>query len=124
MTLTATRSLTEVVTRQVLPAILFVLCSCAAPKFTSRDNFDDLLHRLVGRDLRKLETVSYGLAFKGSIIDSRSLPNGNIENIYRLNYQSGQPRKYCVYGLEFNPNDKIVLRTEIISGEDACVIPT
>jgi hypothetical protein len=103
-----------------LPALLF---GCASAAITPRQNFDGMLRSFVGIDLRKVEGVSTSLGYRGLLLQSRILPNGNKENFYRLPYQTGEPPQQCTYILEINPETQKVVSVKIASGENACIIP-
>ena len=94
------------------------------PDITPRQNFDEILADLVGKNLSKHEVILGNLADKRGIRESKTLANGNIENYYALEFRDrANPDLECVYAVEYNPKTKLVISTRIHSGAEACFIP-
>jgi hypothetical protein len=103
--------------------LLLSLTSCYYPKVTGRQNFDGILHGLIGSDLRQFEGYPFKLGYKGNLVRSQPLSNGNVENYYRLPYKVGKPPEQCTYVLEITPATQRVTAVRIDTGEKACIIP-
>lgn len=91
--------------------ISVVLSSCAT--ISPHENFKDALYGSVGQSLDN--KPDYLWPHERDLIDSKALPNGNIENRY-------QYLRSCVYIFEIDPNTRTIVGAGFEGSEKDCVI--
>ncbi len=78
------------------------------------ENFKAHLYQTVGQSLD--EIPSYQWPFEKDLIDSKVLPNGNIENKYK------HYRENCFYIFEIDPKTRKIVGARFEGKETDCVI--
>jgi hypothetical protein len=104
--------------RTMVLAMLLGGCSYN-PRITVRENFDQTLNGMVGRDFRNFENTDFRLGYKRDLIRSHILENGHLENYYSLPYEGTK----CVYVLEIDPQTHIIQEVRIDGDPTYCIIP-
>ena len=101
----------------------FLQSGCAYPTITPRQNFDEGLAALVGKNLSEHENQPGYMESKDRLIRSEPLPNGNVRNFYKQLFRARNVPFECIYVLEYDPKTNIVVSTRIDSGAEACFTP-
>jgi len=93
--------------------ISLLVLGCAFWAGSPHENFKEALHGKIGRNIDNVPP--YALGHKTELIDSKVLPNGNIENKYK---HSGT----CIYFFEIDPKTRIIVNTRFEGKESDCTI--
>jgi hypothetical protein len=97
----------------VTVAAIIMMNSCAFFAGSPHDNFKAHLYHTIGINIDSIPY--YQMPSKQSLISSRELPNGNIENKY-------MHRGTCVYFIELDPKTRIIVGARFEGSESDCVV--
>ena len=93
--------------------ILIVTVALGCAGITPHENFMDSLKNAIGRSLDN--KPSYLWPHEEDLIDSKTLPNGNIENRYKY-------LRTCKYIFEIDPKTRTIVAARFEGKESDCVI--
>lgn len=98
-------------------AVVVVLgCTTVTP----HENFVNMLNRQVGENWTWLRT-HHQFPAEETLINSRELPNGNVEKKYKNTWGFGRKRT-CISIYEIDPKTEIIVRVGFEGTEEDCVI--
>ncbi|MCL2761516.1 MAG: hypothetical protein FWD70_07725 [Desulfuromonadales bacterium] len=90
-----------------------ILSGCVFWAGSPHDNFVEILNSKIGKNID--EIPYFQLPDKENIIDSKVLPNGNIENKYKY-------YKTCIYFYEIDPKTRIIVGARFEGKDTDCYV--
>ncbi len=99
---------------QLIVITVLILLALGCLGITPHENFKAHLYKQIGKSLD--EIPPYQWPFEKQKVDSKVLPNGNIENKYK--YYRGN----CFYIFEIDPKTRKIVGARFEGSERDCVI--
>ncbi len=101
----------------ILTLLLASGCALFAPD--PHENFLEIMHSMIGEKWNELPRTQY--PDEKDLISSQTLPNGNMENKYRLVWGFKKNRA-CIWIFEIDPKTDIIVDVGFEGKKEDCVI--